>query len=178
MRALLIIDMQLGSFRPYSLRHDTMGVVDRINKLSAQFRSKGDKIIFIQHDGTKENAFLPGTDDWQILPELDIRSTDIVVSKIANDAFYKSDLAAVLAQHDIAELYITGCATDFCVDSTIKSALTKEYQVTVVSDAHTTASRPHIDAPTVINHYNWLWADMTPTLHELQVIPSSQLLNG
>jgi nicotinamidase-related amidase len=176
MKALFIIDMQLGSFKPYSLRHDTMGVIERINKLSAQFRLSGDKIIFIQHDGSKENAFLPGTDDWNILPELDVQPTDIMVSKTANDAFYKTNLSEILSGHDITELFLTGCATDFCIDATIKSALSRDYNITVVADAHTTASRPHIDAETVINHYNWLWADMTPTAHRIEVVPSDSVL--
>lgn len=31
MKALLIIDMQIGSFKPYALRYDTLGVIERIN---------------------------------------------------------------------------------------------------------------------------------------------------
>ncbi|MBT1687173.1 isochorismatase family protein [Fulvivirgaceae bacterium PWU37] len=35
---------------------------------------------------------------------------------------------------------ITGSATDFCVESTVQSARSKDYQVTVVKDGHTTMS--------------------------------------
>ena len=113
MRALLVIDMQLGSFRPYTLRYDTKGVIDRINELSQQFRKSGDPVIFIQHDGTKENCFLPGTEDWALLPELIRGSEDIFVSKTANDSFYKTDLQTILQRREVKELIVTGCATDF-----------------------------------------------------------------
>ncbi|MES2780856.1 MAG: isochorismatase family protein [Bacteroidota bacterium] len=176
MKALLIIDMQKGSFKPYSLRHDTMGVIERINLLSETFRSKGYPVLYIQHDGTKEHHFLPNTDDWEILPELIHDTTDVVISKIANDAFYQTDLQSTLTNLAITELYVTGCATDFCVDTTIKSALSKDYHITVVADGHTTADRPHVDAPTVIAYYNWLWADMSPTLSKIQVMGTDDLL--
>jgi nicotinamidase-related amidase len=177
MKALLIIDMQLGSFRPYTLRHDTTGVIERINELSKYFRANNDPVIFVQHDGTRENSFIPHTADWEILPELDKMASDPVISKTANDAFYKTHLQEILIRNNITELYITGCATDFCVDTTIKSALGKDYKVTVISDAHTTASRLHIHAEKVIEYYNWLWADMAPTKHKIRVATTSDVLN-
>lgn len=176
MKALLIIDMQIGSFKPYTLRHNTLGVIDKINTLSNYFRTNNDKVIFIQHDGTKENCFLPDTEDWQLLPELTKLSGDTIISKTANDAFYHTDLQAILSKNNITELFFTGCATDFCIDTTIKSALSKDYNITVIEDGHTTANRPHLTAPTVIQHYNWLWADMTPTNFKIQVIKTNDLL--
>lgn len=170
MKALLIIDMQKGSFKPYSLRHDTLGTIDRINFLAEYFRANNYPVIFIQHHGTKENCFLPNSEDWEIIPELVRLPNDIAVSKTANDSFYKSSLQSILSKNNISELFITGCATDFCVDTTLKSALSRDYKVTVIEDGHTTASRPYIDAQTVINHYNWLWSDMSPTKHKLAVV--------
>jgi nicotinamidase-related amidase len=178
MRGLLIIDMQIGSFKPYALRYDTLGVIDRINILSEHFRTHNDKVIFIQHDGTKESSFLPGTEDWRILPEITKHANDIVISKTTNDAFYRTDLQSVLEENNITELFITGCATDFCVDTTIKSAFSKEYDITVIEDGHTTANRPHLTATALIEHYNWLWADMTPISSKIRVIKTKDLLKS
>ncbi len=169
MRALLVIDMQLGSFRPYELRQDSFAVIDRINRLSDAFRNNGDLVIFIQHDGTKENCFMPGTEEWSLLPELIRGAADIFVSKTANDSFYKTDLQAILRNRGERELIVTGCATDFCVDDTIKSALTRDYSITVVADGHTTADRPMIPARQVIQYFNWLWSEMTPTIGGIKV---------
>jgi nicotinamidase-related amidase len=176
MKALLIIDMQVGSFKPYTLRYDTLGVIERINKLSNYFRANNDKVIFIQHDGTKENIFLPNTADWELLPELITSPADYIVSKSANDAFYNTDLHHILTKNNITELFITGCATDFCIDATVKSAVSKDYKLTVVEDAHTTANRPHLNAPKVIEHYNWIWSEMTPTNFKIQVAKTKDLL--
>jgi len=178
MKALLIIDMQMGSFRPYALRYDTIGVIERINILSDYFRANNYKVIFIQHNGTKENCFLPGTEDWKLLPELVNHSSDTFISKTANDAFYNTDLQETLDRNNIKELFVTGCATDFCVDATVKSAMSKDYLVTVVEDGHTTANRPHWDASTIIQYFNWLWTDMTPTSSKIQVLKTEQLLKN
>jgi nicotinamidase-related amidase len=176
MNALLVIDMQTGSFMPYTLRHDTLAVVQRINSLSAIFRNAGYPVIFIRHDGSRENKFIPGSADWQLLPELVQEASDLLISKTANDAFYGSELQSVLSKLEVSSLFITGCATDFCVDTTIKSAMAKDYQVTVVTDAHTTAERPPLAAEQVIAYYNWLWANMIPTPYPVILLKTAELL--
>jgi nicotinamidase-related amidase len=125
MKALLIIDMQKTSFTPKTPRFDSEGVIQRINKLSTKFRLAGDKVIFIQHDGTKEGFCIPNTIEWEILSSLNIKPDDLILSKTANDSFYNTTLKEDLIKLGINELIITGCATDFCVDSTIKSAIVK-----------------------------------------------------
>ncbi|WP_303315630.1 isochorismatase family protein [Flavivirga abyssicola] len=168
-KALLVIDMQKGSFTPETPRHDTIGVVNKINSLADKFRASGHLVFYIQHDGTKHNDFIPNTEAWEILSELQVSKNDILISKYANDVFYNSNLKSELEAHNINELYITGCATDFCVEATIHSALAKDYNITVVKDAHTTGHRPHLSAEQVIEHYNWVWQNMIPTKGAIKV---------
>ena len=66
-------------------------------------------------------------------------------------------------------MFITGCATDFCIESTIQSALTKDYNITIVEDGHTTGERPHLKAEKVIEHYNWVWKNMISTEGKIKV---------
>ncbi len=174
--ALLIIDMQKGSFTPATPRFDTPGVVYRINELSGLFREKNLPVIIIQHDGSKENEYLPGTSEWELLDEIIVKPADILVSKTANDCFYKSDLSKVLDNLKVKHLYITGCATDFCVEATIQSALVKDYDITVVKDGHTTASRSHIEAEMVIEHFNWVWQNLVPTQGKIEVVEFKKIV--
>ncbi len=168
-RALLVIDMQKGSFTEKTPRFDTDGVVNRINKLAKLFRKMGFPVMYIQHDGTGTGEFEKNTWEWENLDDLDVDSSDIRIDKYANDVFYKSELQAELSRLNVDELFITGCATDFCVESTVQSALTKDYFITVVSDGHTTGERPNLRAKQVIDHYNWVWQNMIPTNGYLQV---------
>ncbi|WP_271768625.1 isochorismatase family protein [Aquimarina algiphila] len=176
-KALLVIDMQKGSFTSKTPRFDTKGVVNKINALAQLFKASDLPVIFIQHDGTKENEFIPSTEEWELLDTLEVVSNDIFIDKYANDVFYESKLQSTLTNLAINELYITGCATDFCVESTIQSALTKDYNITVVSDGHTTGERPHLEAKKVIEHYNWVWQNMIPTKGKIEVKSFEEIKN-
>ena len=174
--ALLIIDMQKGSFSPETPRWDTEGVVSRINKLAAVCRKANWPVIFIQHDGTNENDFIPGSERWKILSSLNVRDTDRIISKTANNCFYQSELEAYLQEKEVVELMITGCATDFCVESTVQAALCLDYKVKVVEDGHTTGERPNLTARQVIDHHNWIWRNMIPTIGNIQVLKTEEIL--
>lgn len=175
-KALLVIDMQKGSFTPETPRFDTIGVVKRINKLAALFRKLNIPVIYIQHDGTGSGEFEKNAWDWGNLDDLNVTSCDIRIDKYANDIFYKSELQSKLEALSANELFITGCATDFCVESTIQSALAKDYTITVVEDGHTTGERPHLTAEKVIEHYNWVWRNMLPTKGRVIVKSTKQIL--
>lgn len=176
MKVLLVIDMQNGSFSVETPRYDKMGLVSRINSLSSAIRAEGGKVIYIQHDGTKEQCFYPGSLAWEVIPELKTDPQDQFLNKTANDSFYQTDLRNLLEKLKMKELLITGCATDFCVDSTVRSALTHDYAVTVVKDGHTTADRPHLNAEQIITHHNWMWENMTPTEGHIRLINCAELL--
>ena len=174
MKALLIIDMQKVSFTPKASRFDAVNVIARINALSELFRVNGLPVVFIQHNGVRENYCRPGAKEWEILDEIVRKSGDAVISKEVNDAFYQTQLHHYLQMNRIDELVVTGCATDFCVDATVKSALTHDYNLTIIADAHTTADRPHVSAETLIAHHNWLWSELIPTEGKIRVVKSSE----
>jgi nicotinamidase-related amidase len=53
-----------------------------------------------------------------------------------------------------------GYATDFCVDTTVRSAASRDYGVIVVSDCHTTKDRPVLDAERIKAHHEWMWENL------------------
>ena len=115
------------------------------------------------------NEFIPNSPDWELLTSLSVKPTDIFIDKYANDIFYNSHLQSKLTELNAGKLYITGCATDFCVEATIQSALSKDLDIVVVEDGHTTGERPHLSAKKVIEHYNWVWQNMIPTKGTIEV---------
>jgi nicotinamidase-related amidase len=175
MRALLIVDMQVGCFTGEPPRFDQEGTVQRINALAAATRRDG-VAVFIQHTAT-EDGFTRGSDAWRLLPALDIRPEDIVVEKAACDAFLETGLDAILKQRGVSEVIIVGCATDFCVDTTVRSAASHGYAVVVAKDAHTTRDRPHLSAQGVITHHNYIWSDLLlPRGRKIRVITTEALV--
>ena len=174
--ALLVIDMQVGLFGADTPRHDANGIVERINALGRVVRQAGGTVVFIQHDGPPGDVFEPGREGWKILPSLEREEGDLVVHKSACDAFYQTDLAETLRKHGATRLIVTGCATDFCVDTTVRAAASRDYEVVAVADGHTTADRPHVDAVSVIRHHNWLWQNLIHPTRPIKVIPATTLI--
>jgi nicotinamidase-related amidase len=157
--ALVIIDMQEGSFTPRSKRHDTAGLVERLNRLAGAVRSAGGAVIFVQHDGPVGDPHHPDAPGWHLLPELHVREGDLSVRKEACDSFLGTSLEATLKANAIERLIVTGCATDYCVDTTVRSALARGYATIAPADGHTTSNRPHLTAQQIIAHHNSIWAD-------------------
>jgi len=155
MIALLVIDMQVGLFEGDPPRDDADGVIRRINEVAKVVRATGGMVIFIQHED--DGGLKRDTQGWEILPILERTDTDLLVRKQACDSFYETELADLLEQHGARQLIITGCATDFCVDTTIRAAASRNYEVVVVKDGHTTKDRSHLDAKSIITHHNWMW---------------------
>jgi len=177
MQALLIIDMQKGAFIPETPRYQSDKVIERIKLLAESFREKNEPVIFIQHDGSKLNNYIPGTEEWEIASGLILNKNDLIIPKTANDSFYKTSLHDELQKRKVSELVITGCATDFCVNAAILSAINHDFNVTVISDAHTTADRPFVHAKQVIDHYNWIWSEYISTEGKITVVDTESYLN-
>jgi nicotinamidase-related amidase len=174
--ALLVIDMQAGLFTSQTPRHDAEGVVSRINSLARTVRESGGTVIFIQHEGPTGDAFERGVPGWELLTSLDREPSDLIVCKSACDSFYASELTSVLEQRGVRRLLVTGCATDFCVDTTVRAAMSRDYEIVVVSDGHTTADRPHVSAVSLIRHHNWLWQDLIHPTLRVEVLPAAAVV--
>ena len=91
-------------------------------------------VIFIQHE--KENSEIEfGCDGWQLLEELQVESTDIVVCKKTPDSFLNTNLKRVLNSQNIEHLIVCGYASEFCIDTTVRRAAGLGYGVDIIADA-------------------------------------------
>jgi nicotinamidase-related amidase len=173
MDAMIVVDMQRGLLAGPP-KHDLDGVISRINTIAAMVRANGGRIIWIRHcsDG---DAFARGAPGWDFLPQLDRIPADLVVEKTLNDPFAGTNLRAVLTEIAPARVLIAGWATDFCVDATVRSTVSNNHDVVVVSDAHTLNDRPHLDAAAVIRHHNWVWSELI-TRRSVRLASTAQLI--
>lgn len=172
--ALLVVDMQVGMLQGLP-KHDLQGVIGRINRLTDMVRGRSGAVIWIRHCGPTGSGFERGGTGWAFLPELERRDGDRVVEKTLNDAFAGTALAATLEEIGADRLLVTGWATDFCVDTTVRSAVSHGHAVVVPSDAHTLADRPHLDAASVIRHHNWVWSGLI-TNRSIRVATTDELM--
>jgi len=159
MDVIIVVDMQVGLLKG-DPKHDLPGVIDRINTLTAMVRGASGKVIWVRHRGKAGDDFEPHSAGWSLLPELNIAPVDIFVEKTLNDPFSGTSLQEILNEITPDRVLIAGWATDFCVDATVRSAVSNNHHVVVVSDGHTLSDRPHLNAPVVIEHHNWIWRSL------------------
>ena len=176
MDVLLVVDMQEAGLRGEPL-HAISEVSTRINALASSVRASGGAVVFVQHTEPAGSPFEPGTRGWEITDALDRRSVDLRIQKSLNDAFAETELTEVLGDLKTERLIVTGQATDFCVDSTVRSAVSRRIPLVVASDGHTLRNRPHLAAGQVIQHHNWVWANLYAP-GSIQVIPAAEIFRA
>ena len=156
--ALLVVDVQNGVVHG---AHDRDAVVANIAKVVEKARAADVDVIWVQHNSEQ----LPrDSEQWQYVPELELRDGDPVVHKQYGDSFEDTDLEDVLAARDIGALIVAGAQTDACIRSTLHGAIARGYDATLVADAHTTEDLSEWGAPPpdkVIAHTNLYWGEHT-----------------
>jgi nicotinamidase-related amidase len=179
--AMVIIDVQnaiLGSAdTPRRIENYAAldGVVARIAVLCGRARSQGIPIMFVQHDGPAGHRLEAGTRGWQIRPEIAHLAGDSVIHKKACDSFFETTLAAELEARRIDKLIVAGCMTQFCVDTTVRRAVSLGYDVTLVSDGHMTADFGRLTYEQIIAHHNALLEGFDAGSHGTRVVSHDQI---
>ena len=153
--ALLVVDMQVDVV---ANAHQRDAVVHHIATLVARARRDAVPVVWVRHG---DQDIVAGTPGWEIVPELRPDDGEPIVEKAYGDAFEDTRLESVLSALQAGHLVVTGAQTDACIRSTIHGALARGYDVTLVSDAHTTEDHTQWGAPPpaqVIAHTNLYWA--------------------
>ena len=175
--SLLIIDMQQASLERATPLFDAVGLVQRINALARRVRLASGRVIVVRFTGPAGSPYDPERDGWQLAPGLEIEEGDLQIRKPASDAFQSTDLEAVLSELKARDVIVTGCDTEFCIDSTVRSALARGYRVTVPSDGHSLVDRAHLSAEQIIEHHNAIWSTPGAFAGPVTVCQCSEILS-
>jgi ureidoacrylate peracid hydrolase len=166
--AHVIVDLQNGFMAPGAVAEigTAREIVPNVNRISRALRAAGGLVVYIQNTCDSAaitgwstffdyfcspdrrsrmiEAFTPGHPQHEIWPELDVQPSDLKVRKSRFGAFIQgsSDLHAILQEHGIDTVIISGTATNVCCESTARDAMMLNYKVIFVADANAT----HTDA--------------------------------
>jgi nicotinamidase-related amidase len=154
--ALVIVDVQNGVVGE---AYERDAVVANIAKAVDKARAANVPVVWVQH--SSDNLVI-GSPTWEYVPELSRESSEALVPKTYPDSFDDTNLEDVLAAGRIGRIVVAGAQTDECIRSTIHSALTRGYDVTLIGDAHTTEDLSDWGAPSpdkVIAHTNLYWGN-------------------
>ena len=149
--AVLVIDVQIGLFDPAPFEAEQ--VINRINTVTQKARISGCPVFFIQHE-TEKAPLQYKSKNWELHQGLTVLDEDIKIRKTTPDSFLKTNLEKVLKSKRIENLFICGYASEFCVDTTVRRAAALGYEVSLISDAHTTHDKDHATASEIREHHN------------------------
>jgi nicotinamidase-related amidase len=178
--ALVVVDMQNDFLDPdgwfATVRGaDTsglLGIVPRINALSAAFRDRGAQVIHLNWGIRADLANLPanvvdkgsscgaapGYGDtipsgdvlvqgkWGAcsVPAIDVLDGDLKVFKHRLSGFRDNELEAILRRRDVATVFYVGVNLDRCVFATLADGCFQGFDAVLVEDATDTVSPPHV----------------------------------
>lgn len=172
--ALLIIDVQQALCSGEEAAFDIDRVIDKINGVGAMARSAGAPVILIQHEeDSGEMQF--DSEGWQLAEGLATAPADFRIRKTTPDSFHGTELHQLLQERGIGSLIICGLQSDFCVNATVRRAMTLGYNVVLVANGHSTLDSGGESAAQIIARHNTLFADMASAEARIAVTRASEV---
>lgn len=156
--ALIVIDMQ-NAFVAEGATFETPGareMIPRLERLIRCARERQMPIVWTQSDHrppygglmlrkfpaiAKEHVLWQGEPSFEMYPNMIQPREGPLEYRIVKhkfDAFFETDLDAILRYHRVDTVIITGTATNACCESTARSAFMRDYKVVFPGDANAT----------------------------------------
>ncbi|WP_193374770.1 isochorismatase family protein [Nocardiopsis baichengensis] len=154
-RAVLVIDMHEflvdGLWRGAELARRVGGIVGRAHRAGVP--------VLVPHQvGPPGGLCDPDRRGRGVSPLIGLEEGDRTVPKRATDSFWETGLADALRSLGADTLVVTGAATDYCIDATVRSAASHGFDVDLVADGHAPMAAGDPDsgltAEQVIAHHN------------------------
>lgn len=154
--ALIVYDMQVGVLNQIA---DAERIIAGVTETVEAAREGGFRIVYLRHMGVPKEvsgaarlrtamawqrvdrvedvrpAFLRGSAEFELTPELVPSAAEVVFDKITMSAFVGTPLDLVLRDCGIDSFAIVGVATEIGIEPTVRHAADLNYLPIVVSDA-------------------------------------------
>lgn len=132
--ALVVVDVQAGVM---ARTWEAPRVIANIARAVEQAREQSVPVIWVQHE---DDEMPRGSPQWQLVPELVPAAGDVRIHKRYESSFEETELEAELARLGVTHIVLAGAMTNWCIRATAYGSLDRGYDLTLVRDAHTTAS--------------------------------------
>lgn len=168
--ALLIIDVQTGSFMNPLFIHNSEKLLTNIKQLITWAHISKIPVILTQHNGKLGTITSKTSSGWSLHPDLPLSAEDVKIEKDFPDSFQGTNLESHLNHLGANRLIVAGIQTEICVDATCRRAFSLGYDVILVKDAHSTAESSLLSAEQIISHHNIVLQNWFVSLSDTQNI--------
>jgi ureidoacrylate peracid hydrolase len=140
-------------------REERVKVIYIVHVLSPDLREVGPdssfwykSVKFYREDPRWQDKFIVrGTWGAEIVDALEPRQGDLIVEKPRFSAFFGTNLDTILKTHNLKYLFFTGCATNICIEASIRDAANLGYFPILISDASINNGPPFMQDSTIFN---------------------------
>ncbi|GAA5531092.1 isochorismatase family protein [Herpetosiphon gulosus] len=130
----MVVDAQVGVIND---AWDASRIIGNIARAVERARAENIPVLWVQH----ADAELPtDSPQWQWVPELVPTAGEPRIHKQFNSSFEHTTLSEELEALGVSHLVLAGAATNWCIRATAYGALERGYDLTLLSDAHTTGT--------------------------------------
>jgi nicotinamidase-related amidase len=145
--ALVLIDLQRGIAAGQTVPNAAADVVARAARLAAGCRKRGLLVVLVRVDPGPGGLLVPRpqadqprapmtiTPEWtELMPELGLEASDVVVTKHQPNAFYGTDLEIHLARRGARTILLGGISTNVGVEATARAAHERGFEQIFIPD--------------------------------------------
>jgi len=135
-RTIAPLQALLAAARAHGLLviHTREGHRPDLSDLHETKRVRGKGAITIGDVGPMGRILVRGEPGHDIIPELYPIAGEPVVDKPGKGAFYATELAELVEQHELKQLIVCGVTTEVCVHTTVREANDRGIECLVLSD--------------------------------------------
>jgi ureidoacrylate peracid hydrolase len=162
-------------------REERVKVIYIVHVLSPDLREVGPdssfwykSVKFYREDPQWQDKFIVrGTWGAEIVDALEPRQGDLIVEKPRFSAFFGTNLDTILKTHNLKYLFFTGCATNICIEASIRDAANLGYFPILISDASINNGPPFMQDSTIFNvKLCFGWVTDTENLLKVMTAPN------
>jgi nicotinamidase-related amidase len=136
--ALILIDAQVNMFDPSFPVSSAELLLARLVTLVARSRAAHVPIVFVRNCGRTGDPDERETPGWNLHPSFQPAGDDLVLDKTTGDTFASTSLDDELKIRGLTRLVIAGLQSEYCIRETVLGALARGFEVTLVTDGHST----------------------------------------
>ena len=134
--ALVIVDMQEGIFKLKQPVYNEASLIENIKKVISWAKREGILVVFTQHENS--TFLVQGTSSWQVVRQFEMNDDDIIIRKTHPSVLKEAEVLAIMRDNNICRLYIMGLISNGCIRESCMDAMSNDFEVVLVSDAHST----------------------------------------
>lgn len=148
---LLVIDIQQALVEAHPANEDTF--LRNVKTMIDAAHACKTEIVYVRHDGGAGDILEKGTVGWQLHGSLKPGPNERIFDKRYASAFMETGLYEYLSERGVTRLIVCGMQTEYCIDTSVKSAFEHGFSVVIPSGSTATYTNHFLSGEKMISYY-------------------------